>query len=70
MIADQGTVKVRDFGQAELVAPVEVIHSEATHTILADSPAMELDTVVGTVSYTSPEQAEGTPGDRKMEIVN
>jgi serine/threonine protein kinase len=67
MLGGSGVVKVLDFGLAKLVtsgAPV----SDATRTILAGGPKTADGAILGTVSYMSPEQAEGKPVDHRSDI--
>ena len=67
MIANSGLVKVLDFGLAKVVAAVPRA-SDATCTMLAESPKTSDGAIVGTVSYMSPEQAEGKPVDHRSDI--
>jgi serine/threonine protein kinase len=55
-------VKVLDFGLAKLVAKRAI--TESTDTLLVTDEA----TIVGSVSYMSPEQAEGKPVDARSDI--
>ena len=67
MIADSGQIKVLDFGLAKVVGPGSTA-SDATGTMLDVSPRTAVGTIVGTVSYMSPEQAEGRPVDHRSDI--
>ncbi len=67
MIADSGQIKVLDFGLAKVVGPGSTA-SDATGTMLDVSPRTAVGTIVGTVSYMSPEQAESRPVDHRADI--
>jgi Tol biopolymer transport system component len=64
-----GFVKVLDFGLAKLTDKVEAGEREFTETMRQnDAPATGEGTIVGTVSYMSPEQAEGKKVDGRSDI--
>jgi serine/threonine protein kinase len=68
MVDEHGLVKVLDFGLAKLS---EHVSGElgATATIQSDEkPGTAEGTIVGTVAYMSPEQAEGKPIDTRSDI--
>jgi eukaryotic-like serine/threonine-protein kinase len=62
MVTEDDLVKVLDFGLAKLT---EVVSTEETRTL---EPQTETGTIVGTVSYMSPEQAEGRRLDGRSDI--
>jgi serine/threonine protein kinase len=64
MVGDDGRVRVLDFGLAKLTARADPDSAE-TATAAART---EEGTVLGTVAYMSPEQAEGKPVDARSDI--
>jgi eukaryotic-like serine/threonine-protein kinase len=65
MTTERGLVKVLDFGLAKLIESAPPGEDEATRTL---KPTTEEGTIVGTVSYMSPEQAEGKKVDARSDI--
>jgi eukaryotic-like serine/threonine-protein kinase len=64
-----GSVKVLDFGLAKLTDKSENSDREFTGTMdPGDTPASAEGIIVGTVSYMSPEQAEGKKVDARSDI--
>ena len=68
IIDEDGRVKLLDFGLAKLTE--KTVDSEAaTATMTAqDAPLTEEGSIVGTVAYMSPEQAEGRKVDARSDI--
>src|SRR6516165_1743145 len=65
MVTEEGLVKVLDFGLAKLTQKAE--EEDATLTF-AQAPRTEEGTIVGTVAYMSPEQAQGKKVDARSDI--
>jgi serine/threonine protein kinase len=69
IITGTGVAKVLDFGLAKLTEQPAMGTPDVTRTvaITSSSPTVE-GAIVGTVSYMSPEQAEGKPVDHRSDI--
>jgi formylglycine-generating enzyme required for sulfatase activity/predicted Ser/Thr protein kinase/dienelactone hydrolase len=69
MVMPDGRVKVLDFGLAKLIERVDI--DEAATTTPAGSslpPQTRGGVILGTLSYMSPEQAEGKPVDARSDV--
>src|SRR5439155_10486995 len=67
MVNEHGCVKVLDFGLAKLIEQGGPSEFARTETI-AEAPKTDQGMIVGTVSYMSPEQAEGKKLDARTDI--
>ena len=65
MVREDGLVKVLDFGLAKLTEGAPLEADEATRTMRAQT---EEGAILGTISYMSPEQAEGRKIDGRSDI--
>ena len=68
IVADDGNVKVLDFGLAKLIEVSTVDVGETGPTRAHDAPSTEEGVVFGTAAYMSPEQAEGKKVDARSDI--
>jgi serine/threonine-protein kinase len=68
MISDAGLVKILDFGLAKLGGLSAAVSLNDETQTLATAPLTVEGSILGTVSYMSPEQAQGKPVDARSDI--
>lgn len=66
LIRPDDVVKVLDFGLAKSI--LSASQTEATQSLLLNTPHTKVGTLMGTVGYMSPEQAEGLPVDPRSDV--
>jgi eukaryotic-like serine/threonine-protein kinase len=68
IISEQGEVKILDFGLAKLSEPEPDAHAVTESVHLDTFLQTEAGTIIGTVAYMSPEQADGHKVDERSDI--
>ena len=68
MITPTGLVKVLDFGLAAIVQGAPSTPADPANSPTFTMPMTQAGVIMGTVAYMSPEQAAGTPVDRRADI--
>src|SRR6202022_2191431 len=68
MITPAGVVKVLDFGLAAVTQPSATSEGAPTNSPPLTRGARQAGMIMGTAAYMSPEQASGTPVDKRADI--
>ncbi len=68
MIGDDGRLRLLDFGLATASAARDPIENTVALTAAGTEALTREGTILGTVSYMSPEQAQGKPADARSDV--
>ncbi len=68
MVTGSGLVKILDFGIAKLTGPMPSAAGNTDETLPIDSPMTVEGSILGTVCYMSPEQAQAKTVDQRSDI--
>src|SRR5580704_10595010 len=68
MVTGTGLVKILDFGIAKLTGPMPSAAGNTDETLPIDSPMTVEGSILGTVCYMSPEQAQAKTVDQRSDI--
>jgi Tol biopolymer transport system component len=68
IVTEKGSLKVLDFGLVKLTERVPNDPAAPTQSMREEKPRTEDGTIVGTVAYMSPEQAQGVAVDARSDI--
>src|SRR5262249_3992881 len=69
IVSETGVAKVLDFGLAKAIERTAAVTDDITRTVaIPSSPRTVEGSIVGTVAYMSPEQAEAKPIDHRSDI--
>ncbi|HYW46448.1 MAG TPA: protein kinase [Bryobacteraceae bacterium] len=68
IVGEDGRVKLLDFGLAKLTEPTDDSEGATATLTATDAPQTEEGSIVGTIAYMSPEQAEGKKVDARSDI--
>jgi dienelactone hydrolase len=68
IVSADGHLKILDFGLAKVQAPRSDPGLPLSEVVTSEKPLTEIGTVMGTVAYMSPEQAQAEPIDARSDV--